>query len=380
MDILSCLSNIIGLSETECPCFDTDKPVDFDESNSGIYLDQLEGFNLDLASGADDCGKGGIWERMEQARRNAIIDYKNNLMGCVGQNYKPRIKTFDAQLGNSTYQGSLNYTQSFVGLKITPIQVKDGYIVLKRIGVLVNASVPVTVRVYNNVPSNGDESTLLFQSPPINAIADTITWAALTTPLELPMWNYDKQVRYFIVYVMDGAYQPKDNKKDCGCNGASRPYLQWLDYFGIVGNDLDFTNFSQTNSANGMSLEIQVKCKATNVICSDEYPMNYEDDSDALNAAYAIRFRAGARLYEDLLNSGKINRFTLFNREYVQAKITEWNTEYMNWINYLCANIDVGLNDCLICKTNNQNSLIKTNINVTGHNFSWLNDSDGRYD
>jgi len=40
---LDCLNNIIGLSETECTCWDSSKPVDFvtlNESLSGLYVSQ----------------------------------------------------------------------------------------------------------------------------------------------------------------------------------------------------------------------------------------------------------------------------------------------------------------------------------------------------
>lgn len=369
----NCLDNIIGLSQTTCDCLDP-KPTGYNVSASGIYLDQLEGFNIDLAAAADDCARDGIWARMERARRNAIFDYKNNLLGCIGTNYKPRIDPLGVQLGESTYQGSLNVTQAFAGLKIFPMQIKGGVMILKRIGVIVSATVPVTVRVYNNIPSNGNNSTLIFQSPLINATANTITWASLSTPLELPMWNYQKQVRYYVVFVMDGTFQPKDNRKDCGCGGTAKPYAQWLDLEGTVGDDINNPDtFTATTSANGLSLDMLIKCRTADIICSDENPLDFADDGYAMNVAYAIRFRTGARLYEELLSTGKINRFTLLNREYIEAKKNEWNSEYMNWINYLCANTEMSRNECLICRTT-QTSLIRTHMGVTGEQFNWLHD------
>lgn len=371
---MDCLNGIIGLSETTCPCFiDDDEPSDYNESASGIYLDQLDGFNIELAAAADDCARDGIWARMERSLRNAIFDYKNNLLGCIGLNYKPKINTVNVQLSDSTFQGSANITQNYAGIKITPLQIKGGVIVIKKIGVLVNASVPVTVKIYSNVPSNDTQSTLIYTSTPINATADTLTWAALSTPLELPMYSYHKSIKYYVVFDLDGTYQPKNNKKDCGCNGKVQPYLQWMDFTGVVGNDIDNpdTTFTNTTYSNGIVLDIQLKCKTSEIICSDEYPLNFEDDSYALNMAYAIRFRAGAKLYEELLNTGVINRYTLLNREYVANKITEWNNEYMNWINYLCANANFDQNDCLICRTT-ATSLVKTSINVTAESYEWI--------
>lgn len=372
---MNCLDKIIGLSETVCPCFDEDKPSDYNESKSGIFLDQLEGFNIELAGAADDCARDGIWARMERAVRNAKFDYKNNLLGCIGTNYKPKIDTLNTQLAGSTFQGSAPInpmTTAYAGIKLTPMQIKGGVLIIKRLGLMINTTTAVTIKIFSNVPSNNSNSTLIYSSTPINLVADTFSWTALSTPLELPMWSYGTNVKYYIAYELDGSYIPKNNTKDCGCSGTARPYLQWMDFTGFTGNNINEpTSFTDTVSANGISIDLQIKCKTSEIICSDEYPLEFEDDGYALNMAYAIRFRAAAKLYEELLNTGVINRYTLLNREYVAQKIGEWNTEYMNWINYLCANASFDKNDCLICRTN-QNSLVKTSINVVGDNFSWL--------
>jgi hypothetical protein len=369
---MECLDNIIGLSETTCPCFDDNKPSDYNESKSGIYLDQLDGFNIELAGAADDCARDGIWARMERAVRNAKFDYKNNLLGCIGTNFKPRIEPLSIQLGQSTFKGSANITNNYAGVKIMPLQIKGGVIIIKQIGVLVNASVPVTVKVFSNVHDNNTNSTLVFQSPPINATADTLTWATLSTPLELPMWSYSANIRYWVVYDLDGTYQPKNNKGGCGCAGVQKPYLRWMDIAGAKGDDANNPeSFNSTEYFNGIVLDVQIKCKASEIICNSEKELDFEDDGYAMNIAYAIRFRAAAKLYEEILNTGVINRYMLLNREYVEAKIKEWNGEYMNWVNYLCANTNLSTNDCLVCRTT-QTTLIKANINVVGQNYDWL--------
>jgi len=368
---LPCLDKIIGLSQTTCPCFDNGKPVNYNESKSGVFLDELDGFNIELAGAADDCARDGIWERMERAVRNAKYDYRNNLMGCLGLNYKPKIQPLNVQLGDTKFQGSHNYNTSYAGVKLIPAQIKGGIFVLKRVGIMVNATTPVTIKIYSNI----NNSTLLYQSTPIPAVADTFQWVAFATPLELPMFSYNKNVNYFIVYDLNGTYQPKNNLKDCGCGGVQKPYLQWMDYNGVSGNDINNPeNFSVTSAtANGIVVDLQIKCKTTDLICSEEYPLDYDDDGYAINLAYAIRFRAGARLYEELLNTTVINRHKLLNREYVSNKIIEWNEEYMKWINYLCANTEMSNNDCMVCRENTATSLVKASIHVTGSNYDFFN-------
>lgn len=345
---MDCLNQIIGLSQADCQCLEG-QPEAYNESASGIFLDQLEGFNIEHIRGADDCARGGYWDRMERAVANAKTDFKNNLLACIGTTYKPRIDPLRVQLGAPTFTGSLNLNTSYAGVKLRSMQIKAGYMIIERIGILVNASVPVTVVVYSN--ENG--GTLIYQSSPIAATANTLTWAAPATPIELPMFSYQTDIKYYVMYALDGTYQPKENKKDCGCGGVQRPYLRYMDFEGIKGNDI--TNIENTfsstgNVCNGIVLDVNLKCKASEIICSSERPLDFEDDSDSLGMAYAIRFRAAAILYEEVLSSTNLSRTTLVDREQMQANVTRWNEDYKNWINYLCGNINYSANGCYVCK------------------------------
>ena len=81
-----CYENIIGLSRTECTCYDDDKPADFDTSESGLYLDELE--PLDQLEGLDNCEKGSVWEAMEKARENAVRFFIQDTNSKLLQTYQ----------------------------------------------------------------------------------------------------------------------------------------------------------------------------------------------------------------------------------------------------------------------------------------------------
>lgn len=370
---MECLKNIIGLSKTKCECLTDQLPTGSDEipdynvSASGVYMDQLPGFNINIASGADDCAKGGIWDRMYQAREQAIQDYKTNLLGCLGTRYKSRINNFHGQLGESSYKGNLSLTSYYAGQKIVPVQIKGAYLTINKIGVLINQSTNVTLYVYSN--KNG--STLIYSSTPVAVTANTLSWAQLSTPLELPMWDDNNtQIIYYVLMGLNGTFQPKNNTKSCGCGGGPKePYLNWLSISGANGNSLSsLSTFKTTAQLNGIVLNVDVKCKVSEIICSDQYPLDFENDVNALSMAYAIRYRADAILYEDLIGSDNINRMTMLNRDQLVRYITEWNDKFMEWINYVCQNTqNISENDCLICKEG-QNDVIKRNIVVTGNN------------
>lgn len=371
---MECLKNIIGLSKTKCECLTDQLPTGSDEipdyniSASGVYLDKLPGFNINIASGADDCAKGGIWDRMYEARENAILDYKTNLLGCLGTRYKSRINNFSGQLGLAKVQGNLNLSTLYAGQKISPRQIKGGFIYLNKIGILINQNANVTLYVY----SNKDGSTLLYSSTPVAATANTLTWAQLSAPLELPMWDDSmSQIQYYVFMGLNGTFQPKNNKNGCGCgSGGKEPYLNWLEISGANGNsptNLSSMKITKTE-LNGIVLGVDVKCKTSEIICSSQFPLDFENDPNALSKAYAIRFRAAAILYEDLLGSDNINRFTMLHRDEIYKSITEWNDKFMEWVNYECENSQsIHENDCLVCKEG-KNDIIKRNIVVTDRN------------
>jgi hypothetical protein len=363
---MECLENIIGISQTTCPCLteglSSDEVSSLNTSNSGVWLDQLDNFNPAVVGSADDCNRGSFWERAERARRNAILDYKTQFLSAISGMYKPRIDTLNVQLGDSAFSGTLNLNTTYAGIKIMPVQIKGAYIIIKKLGIVVNNGAAVVVKIFSNI-NNG---TLVYESTPINATPNTLTWGVPAEPIELPMWSYQGYIRYWVVMELDGTFQPKATKKDCGCGGVQRPYLQWLDFAGAKGSDeTNLEGFSATNETNGIVLDAQIKCRASELICSEEYPLDFTDEAGALGTAYAIRFRTAAILYNEVLSTTNINRESMMNRDEMQALVTSWQNEFSEWIKYQIDNLDLDQNNCYVCKTNLANSLHKNFIRVT---------------
>lgn len=356
---MECFDKIIGLSQTECECFDEEKPEDASESESGVFLDQLEGFNIKIASGADDCAKGGIWDRMALAVENAKTDLVKDLLGCIGATYKPRYEIFSGQLGDIAFKAAQTLTVPYAGIKLYPAQLRGGVTVLKRIGILIDTAVNVTVKVYKS--ENGVGALVNSYTTAVPVTANALTWLALSTPLELPMYSNNCRIDYFVLLQLDGTFKPLDNKKDCGCGGVKRPYLKWMDFTGTKGTDpTNFNSFNNTTSINGLNLDVEIKCKTSEIICGPDRPLDFVNDSFSQYLAYGIRFRAAERLYRDLLATDVISRFTLMGREETEKQVVEWNAAYRQCISYLCDIVNIGNNDCLVCKNNN--GLIKTGL------------------
>ena len=356
---MDCLINIIGLSETNCACYPL-SPVDYNTSASGIFLDQLEGLDLEMIKAVEDCAEGNLWDRMTKARDNAVRAFKADYLSCVQSNYINRVTNWSGLIGSTTFNASINPLTSNAGIKVTTNQLKGGVIIVKKIGVIVDSNVAVTVNAY----SSKDGGTLVATYV-INAIANTLTYATLSAPLELPTFSYDAQnlSYYFLIDLTPANFLPKNNKKDCGCGGVSKPYKSWFDFVGVKGNaipDISLYQQSTSNEINGLVLDVEAKCKSSEIICSEERPLDFNDSGYDMQIAYAIRFKAGEILIEDMLASGNINRFTMLDRERLWGKRNHYRKLYDEWVTYLCASPKIDNNYCLVCR--NDNGLLKRTI------------------
>jgi hypothetical protein len=343
-----CLTNVIKLSRTECECFDDDKPTDYNEGQADVYLDELEGISLTILGGAADCEKGGIWELLAWAREEATKAFKADLLGCIGTNYTPRRPAYSGVLGQNSFTSSLNLSESIVGLKMAFPQIVGGTMTVKRIGLAVNQSVPVTVDVYNN----DENQTTPLASYTINTTANSLTYATLGTPLELPMWsNNVSRLEYYFVYTRTSGLQPKDNKMDCGCGGVPPAWKQWVLPVGMQGNNNSYSQFTTSNKANGILLDVDFRCNTARLICSDDKPFDFNNNGWDMQIAYAVRWKAGALLLQKMLDSANLNRYTMMEREKTYGMRNHALKMYNDFIAYLCDNKEV-YSGCLKCKDN----------------------------
>ena len=186
-------------------------------------------------------------------------------------------------------------------------------------------------------------------------VANTLSWISLATPLELPTFSNERTIHYWVVLSFTGGFAPKDNKKDCGCGGVKRDYLKWFDFVGSKGDDVSNMNsFVNTNDMNGIVLDIDAKCKSSELICNAYTPIDYVNDAASQYRAEAIRFKAGEKLYRSILSTDQVNRYSLLNREYIDAMVVQWGKNYMDIITFLTTLVDVKQNDCMVCRTNNK--------------------------
>lgn len=353
---MGCLDKVIKLSRTECECFDDNKPADYNEGQSEVYLDEVPGLSLSQVLASEGCEAGGMWDMLSKARESATLQFKTDILTLINRDYKPRLENYSGLIGQAGFTSTLSFSQAYAGVKYSFANIVGGYMNVKRIALAVNQSAAVTVQVYDN---DENQTTPLAQYT-INTTANTLTYATIVGGLKLPLWSKNGiQLKYYFVYSTAGGILPKDNKADCGCGGKSNQvtWKNWLVANGIRANTIDIENenFSHVDKyLNGLLLDVALSCESARLLCSDEYPLDFDNDANAMQIAYAIRFKAAEILVSNILSSDEINRYTMLDRESLYGKRNSYAKQYNDLLEYLVGAIQVTNTDCLICRNSNQ--------------------------
>lgn len=352
-----CLQYIIGLSQTNCECFEDNKPIDYSRSDSGLYMDQVEGLELNLIDSIKNCEQGSLWDIMSRARTNAISAFKADLLASLLTKYKQKRQPFSGVIGSQSRKNTLNLQTTYAGERIYASNIIGGIMKIKRIGFLMNADNTFNVEIRNEV----DDDPLYII--PVQSQADKLYWNEVN--IELPMnLETDDNPNYYITYPLSGM-QPKDTSNGCGCSQSVYKYYwnlqrpmfktyqkdRWSEYVmvtGISGNDLaDRENWGTSSYNMGIFLDVEFKCKVSDLICEQDF--DFENNEIAVAMAYAVRYKAAFFLIDSILASSEINRFTMMDRERLMQKKNTYNTEYHTRLEWLTNQINYKANDCLTC-------------------------------
>src|SRR5690606_10747189 len=202
-----CLETSIGLSQTVCNCFE-DTPTDYNTSDSGYYLDELEGISLNMVNAMNDCENGNVWDILAKARTNAIQDFKGDLLTQIGSLNKKRIENITYNIGSQKYTTAYNAGKTYAGVRLVPRPINNGIIKINHIKLLFNSTVTVTCKIFNNLTSTA------LHTFTVNCTANMASQSA-TLNYELPMYVSGEQIEYFLVYEYPVGAFPLQNKIVC---------------------------------------------------------------------------------------------------------------------------------------------------------------------
>lgn len=339
-------------------------------------LDELEGLNLQIPSGAAGC-EGGLWTTLDRARNQGITQFKSDFYGDLITKYRHKRKPFIGAMGQTRYKNTLTLSKNFAGISVRTNNIKGGIMRIKRIGTAFTQTGNLSLSIYN------DLQDAVLQTEALTTEANKVKWNTIATPIDLPMTDEGgAAIRYDFLYTVATAPgSPKDNGISCGCGGykpvfsLSSPKFRpmnnaasgWEMYVMIgsasgdtitTGNDRDTLTFGQSY-LNGIILDVEFLCDFSDILCASI--SDFEDNPLAGTIAASIRYMSGMFLIDAILASGNINYYTMTDRERLMQKKASYAKEYeyrMKEVIVPAVNIDH--NDCLIC--NNDNAPRKVGI------------------
>ncbi len=377
----TCLKTLVGLSRSDCSCFDVDRPTDYNTSLSGLYI--ADGVSLKMTKGAADCEEGGVWDILNTSRNMAINEVSQDLLLNISSRYDELYTPYyfkkNGLIGNKNItqaKVSPNQIKLFNGLKISYDGIKGGVFTIQGVELaLLNftGSIDVDISLYSSV----DLST------PIDTVTITLTnqkkfyGADFATPYKIDLSEYDYEsdtIDYFLMYELPtGAAIPQANlKAGCGCGGSSdiqnNPWTQFVDIKGISNTDIasiDNTVSYSSSYTMGLRVKAAATCDYLTDICDyanafDELVgIGNQDYRFASAIANIINTKAQAIVLDKIIKSSNVNRYTLFSKEGAYGKRNQLLSSYQKYMEWFIQNMPLDRNNCLTCH-NNRNVSINT--------------------
>lgn len=350
---MNCLQDIIGLSRTTCSCFDDES--NYNLSESGYYLDELEGMNILTLDKSTDCSTGSIWEMLEKAKTLAINDFQTDMVAALSQSYKASMKTFNGMIGKTNWSETRKVSYALSGLTLIPLRAQKGILKVNSVFIAMNEVGSYNGKIYSSEQNEGDNPLHTFTA----VIPIAQKWTEVVIGEQLPMSSSDGgDIAYFIVIENNGVKVMNNALACCGfkpnCRVFGKEYRTdrlWYNYVkvgGVQGNDFDNLNSCKPmeNYMNGMRLDVTISCDSKDAICDN---LDFTGGGNAAVIAKALQYKAGYHLAYQILSSTTINRYTMMDREELFAKRNMYQKEYEARIKYLSTNLNVAENGCWTC-------------------------------
>ena len=367
---LDCLNNIIGLSDTDCNCWDSSKPVDFDtlnESLSGLYVSQPNTIPIRWTNGAADCENGGVWDLLIQARKDAVRDLVADFLAANSQVRKEQFLPF-TKIGDPYYKRATLVRGDVAGAYIEPYDIRGGKIRVESVDLTFFSGIVAPVDVDISIYSSLDLDTPLATAT-ANITANKVTATAVfPTPYIIDMGEIreDLNERFYFLYEVPTGAVPvyNDTEKGCNCSRKSKyrdnPYLQVMHVGGAQTDAVTnvITNTLSSGGMNGLVINASMECDYYTWLCELAQKPNELTSQGGqrlklgMALADGIQAKAVANLAQSIINSGRINYYTMVLD--VKPLYIAMNSNlkvYQKAIDNLVYYMPEDVTDCLVCAT-----------------------------
>jgi hypothetical protein len=357
MSVLNnCWDNIVGITRNG-KCLDKIyRPVDYNTSLSGLYLDELKGIDLKIVESTG----GDIWDKVSVSYENAVRAFKMDVMAEILKTHKTRYDNFIGNIGSQRFTRNLSLNKSYAGIRMYCNDIKGGLFTLKSIGVIMDKTETFDIDIYDNLSED------IQHTIEVSSIANKVSITNLQTPIELQLSvdNWDN-LEYYFLYNR-GTKQPKDNKPTCGCGGvhwcfkpetpcfadAKQTKDRWRQYAmigGIQGDDIAIREeWGVTQEMNGIILIGEFNCDKFSYLCNSN--MDFEVDEIGQAVAHAIAYKWGEFTMDYFLDTKEVSRYTTLGIESINNNREYYNARYAVMIDFIASNLDTEKYGCLSCK------------------------------
>ena len=341
-----CLDGLVGLSQDDCACFVTDRPIDYNSSDSGYFLtDPDYGFPMvEALDTSGDCAGYGVWDILTNSRDQAILQFRADFLAKVRERYNRRVRTWKGTIGKLTYKTTSTGLNQFAGHVYRPQALKDGKLVLTGAWLgLTTTEVAVTLTVSSNDP------TFTTQTRTLTATANTFEQTAFATGQEITLPFYSDHVdelEYYIYFDTTGIVPLQNNFYCCG---GPADYSKHIKFGGFTSDTVDSDSISMgSNVCYGLSLDGYFACSELEWICDLDALSGYEVKSVV---ARAIQSNAAAIAASEVITSSRVNKYTTWDGEMISDRYAGLKEAYTNYLTWLVENFPQDASDCFECKS-----------------------------
>lgn len=368
--MLDCLVNLVGLTDRDCPCYDSAAFPDFatkNASETGYYLtDKDNGFPLlDSLFASIDCGDpNNIFAILEKARQSALNGIYTDLPTALTHpktgRFKKRLLPFNGLVGQRRTTSTKTFSKTRAGQLWTPSdnwkyrELKDMQFVVTAIWAGFNSTGTLDVDFESNDP---DFTTV---TKTVNTVAGVMNRNELleADQFTLPLWSKNTEdgyccgdcgLRYAITYDTTGQ-TALANKFTCCRSG--KPWGLFFEAGGFETDDvndvLDDCGHTCNNAAQGIIVEGYLWCDGLQWLCE-------LDQLDGWNLksvlARTIQFGSNVYLSNHVLDNDIISYWTTVNKEGIYKTRSHSKKRFHENIAWLAEKMPIHATGCYTCKT-----------------------------
>ncbi len=335
---MNCDLDIIGITQTTCECFEPDE----EESLSGLYLSELEGFSLQLLLDHEVCEYGTWKEHMLKGIYNAKAElHKDVVQGLTASNFYEKVKPIYGQIGHDRKVTLISTSKQHLVYRMVLNNLRDTKVKIKNIGLYFQNANPLSCRIYDVF------GTLL----------DTVALAPAAGKYVVDTFDYEfdcympgvKYAEYFLVIDISNNKPYSLKHLCCGdkytfnynrpCFTERQNVTGWRSV-AMVGYDIIDFNANNIDTYRtlcptyktlcGIVLDISTRCDTWKLVCNEL--IDYKTDDLGISIALALRYKAASMLFQDILNRPNVE---LKQPDGMLASVQMWDAKYKDHINYM---------------------------------------------